>query len=436
MMNESFQRSALTGICLAFGLTAPLTACGGIQQSNSPQTFVPSESRAPMATGSAGGESVTYNVLELPTLGGSEDFANWINDRGWVAGAADLAGGHVEHAFLWRDNKIHDLGTLGGNNSLAWPVNDAGLIAGDSVTSTNDPLRENFCHFNIDGKSVFTKHTCSGYALSHGVMTALPTLGGNNSSVFGMNNRGAIVGVAENTTHDPACVAPQVLDFEAVVWAPKSRRARQLPPLKGDVIGGAVAINDRGDVVGGSGMCAPISPAIGAHALLWRHGKPMDLGGFGGKTSNLAWDINNRGHIVGFSDLKGDMATHAFFWKSGKMTDLGTLPGDVFSFAFGINESDQIVGESCDASFNCRAFIWQNGVMSDLNSLVSGSTLPLTLAESINKNGEITGNAYDPSTGGVPAFVAVPTRGHPITHQTTRPMLPAGIRARLKETWH
>ena len=262
----------------------------------------------------------------------------------------------------------------------------------ESVTSLNDPLRENFCHFNIDGKSVFTKHTCSGYALSHGVMTALPTLGGNNSSVFGMNNRDEVVGIAENNTKDFRGVGSAGARLRGVCRAPKSRRARQLPPLKGDVIGGAVAINDRGDVVGGSGMCAPISPAIGDHhALLWRHGKPIDLGGLGGKTSDLAWDINNRGHIVGFSDLKGDMATHAFFWKSGKR--LGTLPGDVFSFAFGINESDQIVGKSCNASFNCRAFIWQNGVMSDLNSLVSGSTLPLTLAESINKNGEITGTA-------------------------------------------
>ncbi len=429
MTRECFMKSRY----FASALAAALVACGGPSQGSFSQTALPPATGALMATRPSTRESITYTVHQLPTLGGSEDFANWINDRGWVAGAADLTGGHVEHAFLWRDNKIHDLGTLGGNNSLAWPVNDQGVIGGDSVTSTNDPLRENFCHFNIDGKSVFTKHTCSGYALSHGVMTALPTLGGNNSSVFGMNNRDEVVGIAENNTKDPSCSAPQVLDFEAVVWAPKSRRARQLPPLKGDVIGGAVAINDRGDVVGGSGMCAPISPAIGAHALLWRHGKPIDLGGFGGKTSNLAWDINNRGHIVGFSDLKGDMATHAFFWKSGKMTDLGTLPGDVFSFAFGINESDQIVGESCDASFNCRAFIWQNGVMSDLNSLVSGSTLPLTLAESINKNGEITGNAYDATTGGIPAFVATPAHGPAGGPASSRVKLPASVRVRLKQ---
>ena len=428
-------RPLLAGICLAVGLTASVTACGGTHQSNLPLTAGPSGGGASTAAHPAAREPVRDKIVQLPTLGGLSDFANWINDRGWVAGAGDLAGGRHEHAFLWRENKIYDLGTLGGNNSLAWPVNDESVVAGDSVTSTNDPLRENFCHFNIDGKSEFTKHTCSGYVILHDGMTALPTLGGNNSSVFGLNSAGVIVGAAETDTKDRSCSAPQKLDFEAVVWEPHGK-VRQLPPLAGDLVGGAIAINDSGEVVGASGICAPISPAIGAHALLWRHGKPQNLGGFGGKTSNLAWGINDRGHIVGFSDLTGDTATHAFLWKGGKMTDLGTLPGDVFSFAFGIDERDQIVGESCDASFNCRAFIWKEGVMRDLNSLVSSSSLALTLAESINKNGEITGIAYDPSTGGVPAYVAIPADGSLDAAPTRKIVLPADVRAWLQNMAH
>lgn len=426
----------------AFILTAALSACGGgsavspsMPTSVAPPMVAP-RSAATSATG-IHRKGVQYRIVQLPTLGGSEAFPNWINDRGWVAGAADLAGGHHEHAFLWkRDNTIRDLGTLGGNNSLAWPVNDRGTVAGDSVTSTNDPLRENFCNFIIDGKAEFTKHTCSGYVLLRDVMTALPTLGGNNSQVFGMNNSGQVVGTAETSTQDPTCTAPQVLDFEAVVWGPHGKQIQQLPPLAGDPVGVAVAINDSGEVVGGSGICAPISPAIGAHALLWRHRKPQNLGGFGGKMGNVAWDINNRGHIVGFSDLSGDTVTHAFFWKSGKMTDLGTLPSDVFSFAFGINERDQVVGESCDASFNCRAFIWQDGVMTDLNALIGPSpTLYLMLAESINSRGEITGIGFDQSTGGAPAFVAVPFHGHAGGPAPSRVTIPTSVRVRFKQRW-
>ncbi len=425
----------------AFTLAAALTACGGSSNGPSPSTptaiapLIAAQRSAVASASGIHGNEVHYRIVQLPTLGGSEAFANWINDRGSVAGAADLAGGRHEHAFLWRwrDNRIYDLGTLGGNNSLAWPVNDRGTVAGDSVTSTNDPLRENFCHFNVDGKSVFTKHTCSGYVLLRDVITALPTLGGNNSQVFGMNSSGQIVGTAETSAHDPTCTAPQVLDFEAVVWGPRGKQIQQLPPLTGDPVGAAVAINDSGEVVGGSGICAPISPAIGAHAILWRHGKPVNLGGFGGQTGNLAWDINGRGHIVGFSDLSGDTVTHAFLWKNGKMTDLGTLPGDVFSFAFGINERDQIVGQSCDASFNCRAFIWQDGVMYDLNALVPRSSLSLMLAESINKNGEITGIAYDPSTGGIPAYVAIPKGGGLDATPGSKTVLPADVRARIQQ---
>jgi probable HAF family extracellular repeat protein len=218
-MHRSLPRFANT---VAFLIVSAFLAGCSSSASNglSPSAPMPAVMSRPAATSASGihGSGVHYRIVQLPTLGGLEDFANWINDRGWVAGAADLAGGHNEHAFLWRDNRIHDLGTLGGNNSLAWPVNDQGTVAGDSVTSTNDPLRENFCHFNIDGKFVFTKRTCSGYVLLRDVMTALPTLGGNNSSVFGMNNRGEIVGTAENNTRDPSCSAPQVLDFEAVVW--------------------------------------------------------------------------------------------------------------------------------------------------------------------------------------------------------------------------
>jgi probable HAF family extracellular repeat protein len=236
---------------------------------------------------------VNYRLVALPTLGGSQDFANWINDRGWVAGAADLAGGQSEHAFLWRDGHMLNLGTLGGTNSLAWPVNNWGEVAGDSVTSNADPLTENFCNFTIDGVPEFTNNTCLGYIWLDRTMRPLPTLGGNNGQVFGLNDWGQVVGTAEDNRVDPNCVSPQVLDFDAVVWG--NGRIRKLQPFPGDTIGIAVAINDRGQVVGGSGFCAPITPSIAAHALLWQGHSVTYLGGFGGAMFNAAFDINNRG---------------------------------------------------------------------------------------------------------------------------------------------
>src|SRR5689334_24152434 len=91
-------------------------------------------------------------------------------------------------------------------------------------------------------------------------MTALPTLpGGNNASVFWINNLGQVSGVAENGTFDSSCstVTPfQVHRFQPVIWAPNGGIERVLSPLKPDWVAYAFTINNGGDVVGASGLCA------------------------------------------------------------------------------------------------------------------------------------------------------------------------------------
>jgi len=366
----------------------------------------------------AAGNQITYSVSSIGTLGGS--FSNGyggVNDRGWVMGDANLPGDQTEHGFLWRNGVMTDLGTFGGlNSSVSFPVkNERGLIMGTAQTSTFDPLGEFW------GAAFFcTSSNCEGwqnlelgFLWKHGVKTALPTLGGNNSFAVGVNNLGQVVGIAETTTTDPSCIPPQVLDYEAVIWGPKPGQLRQLPVFPGDSIAAALAINDSGQVVGTSGICAvPTSTAPGVHAVLWQHGSVTDLGGFGGLMNNAGLAINNAGQVAGVSGLPGDAATHAFFWQNGVMTDIGTLPGDVFSQANDVNNKGQVVGVSCDVNFNCRAFFWENGVMTDLNAFVAhGSSLYLTFGGGINDYGEIAGSAFDLNTGEGPAFLAVPVAG-------------------------
>lgn len=125
--------------------------------------------------------------------------------------------------------------------------------------------------------------------------------------------------------------------------------------------------------------------------------------------NNVATGINNRGQVVGFSDVSGDTTMHAFLWENGKMTDLGNLPGDFLSFAWGVSESGQVLGQSCDANGNCRGFLWQDGVMTDLNALIpAGSPLFIIDANDMNSAGEITGQAFDPLTGEMPAIEMIP----------------------------
>ncbi len=102
----------------------------------------------------------------------------------------------------------------------------------------------------------------------------------------------------------------------------------------------AKAINDNGQVVGGSGICAALNPITGIslqplHALLWETGTVTDLGNLGGTGQgfgNLAYSLNNQGQVIGFSDLNGNANFHSFLWTRGTgMQDLGTLPGDANS---------------------------------------------------------------------------------------------------------
>jgi probable HAF family extracellular repeat protein len=356
-----------------------------------------------------------YHVINLGTLGGTASNGyGGPNDRGWVTGDANLTGDQHEHAFVWYKGAMTDLGTLGGpNSSVSFPVkDDVGLVVGNAQIHKIDPLGEFW------GSAYFcTTKNCQGYRnLMLGFlwqgdgMIALPTLGGNNGAATGANNRGQVVGVTETATHDSNCVRPQVLDFDAVIWGPKRGQIQALPLISGDVSGAALAINDRGEVVGTSGTCmVPTSFAFATHAVMWQHGIAEDLRGFGGAMNNVALAINNRGQIVGESDLPGDAATHAFLWQNGEMTDLGTLSGDVISAANDINNKGQIVGISCDANFNCRAFLWEKGVMTDLNTLIPpNSPLYLTYGGGINDKGEIAGSAYEQTTGASPAFLAFP----------------------------
>jgi probable HAF family extracellular repeat protein len=247
-------------------------------------------------------------------------------------------------------------------------------------------------------------------------MTNLPTLGGPNGVANSINNRGIVAGFAENTLRDPDPACP-VFQFKPVIW--DDGRVQELSTF-GDPVGVAAAINDHGQVVGSSGTCAAFNANSGLylvenHALLWERGMVTDLGnlgGTGGIAGNHACAINNRGQVVGHSELANDTTFHGFLWtRENGMRDLHTLPNDAASLALGINDRGEVVGASLDANFNPRAVLWDNNAMTDLNTLISANSgLYLLLAASINSSGEIVGLAVT-NTGELHGFLATPRRG-------------------------
>ena len=327
----------------AIAAAAALSGCSGGAPSSS---FAPlaSTQQSMMQPGSSVRSqwgSTQYYLVRLDSLGGSVSFAININDSNEASGTSLLKGNTILHAQIWkRSPHTIDLGTLGGPNSAIFQYNHGheGQFVGWSETSGTDPYDENYCGFG-------TSHICNGFSWQNGKMRALPTLGGNNDQANDVNMRGQIAGDSETTTQDPSCESPHVFDFLGVIWQTNGK-ITTLPPYPGDTVSYAYALDQSGqNSVGNSGSCA----APTARAVLWKNASsPIDLGNLGGSTNNIALDINDRGQIVGNSDLYGNMVTHSFLWQNGTMSDLGTLPGDVDSFTGGINNRGQVVGGNSD----------------------------------------------------------------------------------------
>ena len=357
-------------------------------------------------------QSQNYVITTLGTLGGTSSAAISINDSGLISGYSYLLGNQTQVAAVWQNGRPVSLGTLGGPNSgVEWPNHNARAVVGIAETSDIDLLNENWsCSFFFSQPP--TGHTCLGFVWQSGVMNPLPTLGGINGYAAGDNDVGQVVGWAETAVHDSTCVPPQVLQFEAVIWGPEQGQVQPLAPIYNDPDSAATAINNKGRVVGISGICEnAVGDMSATHAVLWENGTITDLKSLGGSAWNTPAAINSRGQVVGFSE-NAESNIHAFFWtRDGGMQDLKTLDGDSDSYAYAINERGQVVGQSLGGPYGTRAFIWENGVMTDLNCLTPLGSPYLLYANDIDDSGRITGEAYDPTTGEAPAFLAAPTPG-------------------------
>jgi probable HAF family extracellular repeat protein len=168
------------------------------------------------------------NGADLGTLGGDMSIAIDINDSGQIVGWAENSLINNQ-AFLYDHGTMLNLGTLGGESSEAYAVNNKGDVVGDAGISTTRPgSRHGFIYtngsmtdiqassyfffgtgdsdardINESGQVVGTTFQCAagcthGYSVAfiydHGIVTALPTLGGESSSAYAINDHAQIVG--------------------------------------------------------------------------------------------------------------------------------------------------------------------------------------------------------------------------------------------------
>jgi probable HAF family extracellular repeat protein len=334
-------------------------------------------------------------LADLGTLaGGASSQAVWISASGLIVGNAQngqldplFAGFPETRAVIWRNGGITDLGTIeGGYESFVGTANSSGQVVGIAMNTVPDP-------YNINGPGFFPTES-RAFLWQNATMQDLGTLGtGNDANASFINEAGQIAGISyTNNTPNPTTGVPTIDPF---LW--EKGQMTDLGTL-GGTIGSASGFNNRGDVIGQSNL----SGDVYFHPFLWsKKTKMKDLGTLGGNTGTVNW-INDSGDIAGKADLPGQPPENhdAVLWqhRGQQMIDLGVLPGDACANAYNVNNRGQVVGTSenstlCQIPTGEHAFLWEHGgPMVDLNSLIPpGSSLELTFAFAINDSGEIIG---------------------------------------------
>lgn len=363
-------------------------------------------------------------VTDLGALPGvNNSYALAINEHSLIVGVSEngivdpLTGFPEINGVIWKDGAITNLGTFGGSQSFATGVNNHGQVVGAALNTIGDSFSPGFV-----GVPATTQ--AHAFLWQEGVMRDLGTLGGPDSAAFYVNERGQVAGQSLTNsipnattgfpTQDPFLWVPCDRDrddcgSEGESTTTKKGKMIDLGTL-GGTFGFAAGLNNRGQVIGQSNLAGDATH----HPFLWQEGKLTDLGTLGGNFGYASW-LNDSGEVVGVASLavpcpgcgEGPQVYHAFFWRRGVMTDLGTL--DKCSLGNGINSKSQIVGSSGLCGIAKHAFISEyGGPIIDLNSLVvGGSDLQLTEAIYINDRGEIAGKGIF-SNGDTHAYVLIP----------------------------
>jgi probable HAF family extracellular repeat protein len=286
--------------------------------------------------GSSGDRAALWKdgeMIDLGTLGGTRSRALDINSpAGEVVGWSQTATGET-HAFYWNNHTMIDVGTLGGTSSRATAINKFGEVVGFSTTEVPQQVMS--------------------FHWEKGVLTKLPSL-------FNPPNVRDIMWRAYDISDrrpvaEIAGVGGVIDPKWFVIWenGTVADAIRHWSPAGATVM----EINERGQVMAGNH-----SALMG---WLWSDGRLFGLVGGRGE----ARAINDRGHVVGWGQIFGEprrvgtalwCASNliAGEWDSPPVLELGHLQGDSYSQAFDINNRGQVVGSSGTSAGDEHAVLW------------------------------------------------------------------------------
>ena len=327
----------------------------------------------------------SYRVFEIHNPNHVVETAvpNAMNAAGSVTGEAFAAG--VPIPFLGSHGRLSNIesdGVIEPNQGL--DINDRGEVVGIGILLNATRLS-----------------SVRGFLWAHGKLTDIGDLpGGIDWSIaYGINNRGEVVGASEATD-----------GREAVLWT-----HGHLMSL-GDLPGGATfahafAINDWTVVVGQG------QSDTGNQAFIWREGVMSALPVPAGTTISAAVAINNHNVAVGYAQAT-DTTGVAVTWKNGKLEVLPYLsPEFHWASAAAINNRGDVVGTSnLLAPVKSFATLWHRGAAYNLNDLIAAedplkTCVDLRFGQAINDRGQIpVGGANLCENDDVVAFILSPVR--------------------------
>jgi probable HAF family extracellular repeat protein len=320
---------------------------------------------------------VVYEVQPVSFGANGPTTAVGINAAGTVIANSRPNGPSDVIPLIWSNGSIVPINIPGDRNPTVSAINDSGSVVGHLRPGGGDQV--------------------IGFVRDAAGERDLLGVGGVDAIANDINNQGEIVGTAFHTDGST----------QAVIW-------RKGKPSEIDVepgfYGSAVAINQRGDVLGKHMPAYPGDPNV-YKGFVWSNGKVIDLPTVGVMdgvpySSSIPDAINDSGEVAGRLGVSSNQY-QAAIWINGQATDLGTLPGDVTSEATAVNDSGMVVGFS-EGKNGTRPFIYQNGKMSLLDDLLTpDSDMKLSAAIAINNSGQILAIQFHPGVAEA-AFLLTP----------------------------
>lgn len=368
----------LTVSILAMSVVGVMSAVPGARAADTPAA--PSTVRPGTVSVAAPALAVpeVYDVSELPTPPGwARAYCVATNGKGKSVGYVEDAGGNTWKAVVWDGASAQVLPLSQG---YAADVLDTGTVLGLFGAFPN-------VRGFVDGSPVPAAILGGSGSIRVGYVAGFP---------------GSVLR-AVKTQGSPAPIPLQQLGLASAAYA----------------------VNGSGVMVGAAGPS--LSALAAARPVRWdSNGQGVFLPGGLGR----ALAINNRGTIVGRVGTPGP-GERAARWTDGQLALLGSLGGR--SGATSVNAFDRIVGWSYDGEGNPLAFLYKEGSLVDLNTLVEqGTAQPavdwiLQSAMSIADNGQICGYGY--MGGKVHAFLAKPKP----KSQTSRLVAPLELKAAVRQ---